>query len=280
MGGSPRTSLNSRAFLFFFLRTPVSSSARSSPLPPYGIFETPVIFSRIHSARMNDDQPRRPPMSSPAKRRGSSAPYRGKTLLHFFGRKSASKVTPSVPQVDDAPRALWGGEDHNGGATTATGDGSTAAAAAAAAGSKRRRSSSQEKQDFQLAERVTASEAPSSCAEGSTSKRTKHHPPLPPPPSPPGKDELPPIQVELDSVPLDSDPLSFNPDDYKSLADNWPDGKATYGLLTRAFVLVNATRSRIRIVDTLVNVLRILIRLDPSSLLPAVCRYSLSAFLC
>ena len=220
-------------------------------------------------------------MSSPAKkRRGKppSAPYKGKTLDHFFGRKSASKVTPSVPQVDDAPRGLWGGEDHNGGATTATGDGSTAA------GLKRRRSSSQERRDFQIAERVTASEAPSSSAEGSTSKRTKHNPSLPPlpqpppsPPSPPGKDELP-IQVELDSIPLDSDPLSLNPDDYQSLADSWPNGKATYGLLTRAFVLVNATRSRIKIVDTLVNLLRILIRLDPSSLLPAVCRYSLSAF--
>jgi len=47
-------------------------------------------------------------------------------------------------------------------------------------------------------------------------------------------------------------------------------GNASYALLTRAFILANATTSRIKIVDTLVNFLRVLIEGDPSSVLPAV----------
>ena len=226
------------------------------------------------------------PMSSPAKKRKKnppSAPYRGKTLDHFFGKKSASKVVPSAPDggdVDDEQYArglakLWDEEDRNGGATTATVGSSSSGTVA---GSKRRRSSSRERGDFQLAERGQSLSSPSP----GTSKQTKHNP-SPPPLPPPKKDGLSIQAAEeiykiLDSIPLGSDPLSFDPDDYQSLADSWPDGRATYGLLTRAFVLVNATRSRIKIADTLVNLLRILIRFDPSSLLPAVCGYSLSAF--
>lgn len=41
-------------------------------------------------------------------------------------------------------------------------------------------------------------------------------------------------------------------------------------LLTRCFVLVSGTSSRIKIVDTLVNCLRVIIEADPDSLLPAV----------
>jgi DNA ligase-1 len=40
--------------------------------------------------------------------------------------------------------------------------------------------------------------------------------------------------------------------------------------LTRCFILINSTTSRIKIVDTLVNLLRTIIEGDPSSLLPAV----------
>src|SRR5690606_22644038 len=68
-------------------------------------------------------------------------------------------------------------------------------------------------------------------------------------------------------LPLDQDPLKFNPDDYTSLQTVFPNGKATYALLTRGFVLITSTRSRIKIVDTLVNLLRVLIRHDPHSLL-------------
>lgn len=75
----------------------------------------------------------------------------------------------------------------------------------------------------------------------------------------------------IEDMPFDKDPLSFDPDLYKGIVSKWPAGKAPYALLTKAFVLVNSTRSRIKIVGTLVNLIRTLIRLDPESLLAAVC---------
>jgi hypothetical protein len=82
------------------------------------------------------------------------------------------------------------------------------------------------------------------------------------------------------NIPFDESPLTFNPDDYTpQLKNHWAEdrGHATYALLTRCFVLVNATTSRIKIVDTLVNLLRIIITSDPDSLLPAVRRFSFMA---
>lgn len=75
------------------------------------------------------------------------------------------------------------------------------------------------------------------------------------------------------SIPLDESPLTFDPSLYVSaLQEHWASegGHASYALLTRCFVLVSSTTSRIKTVDTLVNCLRILIEADPSSLLPAV----------
>ncbi|KAL2174916.1 putative DNA ligase I [Thermothelomyces heterothallicus CBS 202.75] len=75
------------------------------------------------------------------------------------------------------------------------------------------------------------------------------------------------------SLPLDESPLVFEPAKYiPPLQASWAaeGGDATYALLTRCFVLVNGTQSRIKIVDTLVNCLRLLIEGDPASLLPAV----------
>ncbi|KAH6891060.1 ATP-dependent DNA ligase [Thelonectria olida] len=75
------------------------------------------------------------------------------------------------------------------------------------------------------------------------------------------------------SIPLDEPPLTFEPSKYlPQLHDHLVSegGDASYALLTRCFVLVSGTTSRIKIVDTLVNCLRILIEGDPSSLLPAV----------
>lgn len=75
------------------------------------------------------------------------------------------------------------------------------------------------------------------------------------------------------SIPLDENPLSFAPVKYiPQLQESWAadGGNASYALLTRCFVLVNSTQSRIKIVDTLVNCIRLLIEGDPSSLLPAV----------
>ncbi|KAL2014251.1 hypothetical protein VTN00DRAFT_1776 [Thermoascus crustaceus] len=75
------------------------------------------------------------------------------------------------------------------------------------------------------------------------------------------------------SIPFDQSPLTFEPSKYVvELQKHWAaeGGDASYALLTRAFVLVNSTSSRIKTVDTLVNLLRVLIEGDPSSLLPAV----------
>ena len=75
------------------------------------------------------------------------------------------------------------------------------------------------------------------------------------------------------TVPFDENPLTFDPTKYlPGLKAHWAGqgGEASYGLLTRCFILVNSTQSRIKIVDTLVNFLRTLIEGDPESLLPAV----------
>ncbi len=75
------------------------------------------------------------------------------------------------------------------------------------------------------------------------------------------------------SVPFDESPLAFDPLRYvPDLKRHWAaeGGNASYGLLTRCFILVNSTQSRIKIVDTLVNYLRTVIEGDPESLLPSV----------
>ncbi|KAI0397559.1 ATP-dependent DNA ligase [Xylariaceae sp. FL0594] len=81
------------------------------------------------------------------------------------------------------------------------------------------------------------------------------------------------VDTVSESIPLDESPLVFDPGKYiPQLKEHWAKegGNASYALLTRCFVLVSGTSSRIRIVDTLVNCLRILIEADPESLLPAV----------
>ena len=75
------------------------------------------------------------------------------------------------------------------------------------------------------------------------------------------------------SIPFDESPLIFEPSKYVAdLQSHWSaeGGSASYALLTRCFVLVNSTQSRIKIVDTLVNLLRVIIEGDSSSLLPTV----------
>lgn len=75
------------------------------------------------------------------------------------------------------------------------------------------------------------------------------------------------------SVPFDESPMTFNPQKYiPDLQKQWaPEGgRITYALLTQGFILINSTQSRIKIVDTLVNLLRTIIEGDPDSLLPAV----------
>ena len=75
------------------------------------------------------------------------------------------------------------------------------------------------------------------------------------------------------TIPFDENPLIFQPSKYvPELKRHWAKegGEASYALLTRCFVLINSTQSRIKIVDTLVNCLRTIIEGDPDSLLPAV----------
>lgn len=74
-------------------------------------------------------------------------------------------------------------------------------------------------------------------------------------------------------IPFDESPLTFDPSKYiPELQKHWAKegGDASYALLTRCFVQVNSTQSRIKIVDTLVNMLRTIIEGDPASLLPTV----------
>ncbi|KAL8828556.1 MAG: hypothetical protein Q9191_002526 [Dirinaria sp. TL-2023a] len=75
------------------------------------------------------------------------------------------------------------------------------------------------------------------------------------------------------TVPFDENPLTFDPSKYlPELRKHWAElgDNASYAILTRCFILVNSTQSRIKIVDTFVNFLRTLIEGDPDSLLPAV----------
>ncbi|RYC62898.1 hypothetical protein CHU98_g3322 [Xylaria longipes] len=81
------------------------------------------------------------------------------------------------------------------------------------------------------------------------------------------------VDTVSESIPFDESPLTFDPGQYvPQLREHWAKdgGNASYALLTRCFVLVSGTSSRIKIVDALVNCLRILIEGDPESLLPAV----------
>ena len=89
--------------------------------------------------------------------------------------------------------------------------------------------------------------------------------------------ELQPLASVEDTVtltiPFDENPLTFQPSKYvPELQKHWgkEGGDASYALLTRCFVLINSTQSRIKIVDTLVNCLRTIIEGDSDSLLPAV----------
>ena len=75
------------------------------------------------------------------------------------------------------------------------------------------------------------------------------------------------------AIPFDESPLTFDPSKYiADLQGHWSKegGDASYASLTHCFVLVNGTQSRIKIVDTLTNMLRLVIESDPTSLLPTV----------
>jgi len=75
---------------------------------------------------------------------------------------------------------------------------------------------------------------------------------------------------DIYAIPLDKEPLQFNPVTDASTASTWSAGRTPYAFLTHAFILINSTRSRLKIVDCLVNTLRVVTHHDPTSLLPLV----------
>jgi DNA ligase 1 len=75
---------------------------------------------------------------------------------------------------------------------------------------------------------------------------------------------------QIYSIPLDKDPLNFNPQTDAPIASTWFPNLTPYAFLTHSFILINSTRSRLKIVDYLVNTLRVIISHDPASLLPLV----------
>ena len=84
-----------------------------------------------------------------------------------------------------------------------------------------------------------------------------------------GKPPPTPLE-EIYSIPLDNDPLQFNPVTDAPCASTWSGGHTPYAFLTHSFILINSTRSRLKIVDYLVNTLRVVTHHDPASLLPVV----------
>lgn len=121
-------------------------------------------------------------------------------------------------------------------------------------------------------------------SNGVTDAQSDHEPtkppvdaPIVPPPKQKNTLSLQSTAAEEDivsnNIPFDQNPLEFDPAKYiPSLQQYWASegGHATYAILTRCFILINSTTSRIKIVDTLVNLLRTIIEGDPESLCPAV----------
>ncbi|KAF3184992.1 hypothetical protein TWF788_004821 [Orbilia oligospora] len=232
---------------------------------------------------------------SPAKRRKkndkSGSPSKGPTLDFFFGRKQpvpsklklVSDAEPNEGLTDEElARKLhekWAKED-------ALLSGRSPKDAEIGESSQRSISAEQEAKDRELAKRLQEEEdaersgsgkeevvayyPPESSKRGEQAGPSKKTAPTPPTDAKIQLENKPGWEKLIDELPFDTDPLSFNPDDYKTLVQSLPDGRLSYGLLTRAFVLINSTRSRIKIVDTLTNFLRTAIACDPSSLLPAV----------
>lgn len=223
-------------------------------------------------------------MASPTKRRKkstSAAPHQGRNLDFFFEkqRQSASKpkTPPKGPDLEVTTEGLTDEEyAHNLAEEWAKEDG----VAALTSESMVEGSRQGVKRGRSLSPIGTVNVVESFVLDG-IGKKTPETIPDENKQTIPTAPSIPKTAISIESalesdalieeMPFDGDPLSFDPDIFKGILDKWPTRNAPYALLTRAFVLVNLTRSRIKIVDTLVNLLRTLIRLDPESLLAAVC---------
>ena len=220
-------------------------------------------------------------MSSPAKKRKlnngsktSTAPAKG--LEYFFKKQrenAASERTSSAPETPNQPtpeltdeelaRKLQDEWNQESGDERRQVDKSEAS------------SPEIEEQDGESSKEAVSDETKSSQTANVTA------PSMPPVKRPedknPGTLALQSAGMDEDSVtsniPFDESPLTFDPSKYvDQLQELWASegGDATYALMTRCFVVICGTTSRIKIVDSLVNCLRVLIEGDPSSLLPAV----------
>ncbi|OAK95207.1 ATP-dependent DNA ligase [Phaeosphaeriaceae sp. SRC1lsM3a] len=216
-------------------------------------------------------------MNSPSKRRkkndGSSQPVR--KLEHFFAKqtaKAAAKDTPKATVEEGVATSLD----------------AIALTDEEYARKLQEEWNREERQQEQQADPVISSELYEDPTEtlngatgGSVNGKTKSPSAEPPSDTAGSKQKntltLQSTATEEDTIttniPFDQSPLEFDPSKYiPDLQKHWvaDGGLATYALLTRCFILVNSTTSRIKIVDTLVNLLRTIIEGDPQSLLPAV----------
>jgi len=243
-------------------------------------------------------------MSTPSKRRKTnshqSSPHTVRSLDFFFGKQRAEKV-PKEPDTEiasqESPNGLSGsqeakGEEHATVALTdeelarklqAEWDEQDSGARSADVGGQTIDQSTSTNIDGRQIRNIDVSKLEevqhSSQGDNVAGRRLEGTEGVDPSPVTKKKDTLG-LQSAASAedaisstISFDENPLIFDPSKYlPDLKTHWATegGKASYGLLTRSFVLVNSTQSRIKIVDTLVNFLRTIIEGDPDSLLPAV----------
>ncbi|KAF1920523.1 ATP-dependent DNA ligase [Ampelomyces quisqualis] len=217
-------------------------------------------------------------MSSPSKRRkkndGSSQPVR--KLEHFFAKQTAKAAAKDAPESSDETHGVQLVQDAN----TLTDE--EYARKLQEEWNKEDQAREQQPGPTSSDELYADGEKPTpNSASRATAVRTIEPELTECPPKLPLKQKntlsLQSTAAEEDTItaniPFDQSPLEFDPAKYiPDLHRHWvtDGGQATYALLTRCFILVNSTTSRIKIVDTLVNLLRTIIEGDPQSLLPAV----------
>lgn len=269
---------------------PPLTSAKNTPMVPmpYGSLMTKLQFRDKSSTNLKSSLIQRKPMATPTKRRKTNT-YKPSSqtvgsLDFFFGKQREDKkpeaqgVHPDLQRDGKAPltdeelaRKLqleWNGEDDSNESRIEGGINATATATI--------------QDEVEGKERIVEGDCTSM---RSLEEDTKE-------PTDPDENNSKPVQNQpgtlslqtptickdtiSSTIPFDENPLTFDPSAYiPDLKEEWAQegGDASYGLLTRCFVLVNGTQSRIRIVDTLVNFLRTIIEGDPGSLLPAVSNY-------
>ncbi|KAL8872620.1 MAG: hypothetical protein Q9174_001775 [Haloplaca sp. 1 TL-2023] len=236
-------------------------------------------------------------MATPSKRRKTnnhkSSPQNVRSLDHFFGSQKAKQngdLQPSVDNVSDPKdENAQGGLGERDGPLT---DEQLARKLQAEWDAQDRHTNSQDSDVKPLQENLGSADRGTSVDNSSNDlgmNQRDHDPTSRPKES--GQSENPEAVKHVSgntlalqssaaaddaissTVPFDESPMTFDPSKYlPDLQRCWAahGGDASYGILTRCFILVNSTQSRIKIVDTLVNFLRTIIEGDPASLLPAV----------